>query len=61
MKVLRCKEISPTYCLDEITGETIEEIIEKAKLHGRESHGLSDAHIPEVTIVLWRSRIRDLK
>jgi hypothetical protein len=61
VKVLRCKEISPTYCLDEITGETEEEIIEKAMIHGRASHDLGEGDIPAATIALWRARIRDLK
>ncbi|MGH2458828.1 MAG: DUF1059 domain-containing protein [Chloroflexota bacterium] len=60
MKILRCKDISPMYCPEEVTGETVEEIIEKAKAHGRAAHGLANGEIPAATIALWQSRVRDV-
>lgn len=60
MKVLRCQDISPTYCPEEMRGETVEEIIEQAKAHGRAQHGVPEGEIPAATVALWRGRIREV-
>jgi predicted small metal-binding protein len=59
VKILRCQDISPTYCPFEIRAATPDAVIEQAIAHGKAAHGLTDDLVEPAMIALWRARMRE--
>ena len=61
-KVFRCTEdvTRMDECRFVIQTATADEVIEHAKLHAKQAHGLSDEGFTPELLSLWRSRIKDM-
>lgn len=56
-KSLSCKDVEGSMCDWSFCGDTEEEILEKAREHGRQEHGLSE--IPQEVMEKARAAIRE--
>ena len=57
-KILRCKDVGGSECDFEATGETVEEIMQKAAQHAKEAHGMDE--IPPDVAEACQKAIQDI-
>lgn len=59
MKSVSCKDVGVMDCDHVITGETEDEVMQKAAAHAKEVHGMSDADMTPEMVAKVRAAIKD--
>ena len=55
---LRCTDFLSLECAEEITGESAEEVLQRAKLHAAEVHGVINLTTDQVDNAQYRTLVR---